>query len=152
VLADRVLGVHRDAPLPAFSQGSFRRRFRRLPQPAEPRRRVAYFHGCTTNYYEPWVGEATVRVLGRRAWGDLPRQRCCGLPFISNGDFAGARRLAEANLRDLLPVARSGVPIVATSTSCSLTLKHEYREVLGLHGPEWRSWPRPSTTCSSCCA
>src|SRR5437588_5449688 len=138
VLADRLLGVDRDAPLPAFSQGTFRRRFRRLSQPERPVRRVAYFHGCTTDYYEPWVGEATVRVLGRAGIAvELPPQRCCGLPFISNGDFAGGRRLAEANLRRLLPVVRSGTAIVATSTSCSLTLKHEYRDVLGLRGPEW---------------
>jgi glycerol-3-phosphate dehydrogenase subunit C len=138
VVAEWALGVHRDAPLPAFARGSFRRRFHRLPQPERPRRRVAYFHGCTTEYYEHHVGEAAVRVLARAGAGvDLPPQRCCGLPFISNGDFAGARRLAEANLRALLPVARSGTPIVATSTSCSLTLKHEYRSVLGLRGPEW---------------
>jgi glycerol-3-phosphate dehydrogenase subunit C len=138
VVADVALGVDRDAPLPAFSQGTFRRRFRRLPQPERPVRRVAYFHGCTTDYYEPWVGEAAVRVLGRAGIAvELPPQRCCGLPFISNGDFAGARRLAEANLRRLLPVARAGTAIVATSTSCSLTLKHEYRDVLGLRGPEW---------------
>jgi glycerol-3-phosphate dehydrogenase subunit C len=138
VAADVVLGVDRDAPLPEFTRGSFRRRFRRLPQPERPALRVAYFHGCTTDYYEPWVGEAAVRVLGRAGIAvELPPQRCCGLPFISNGDFAGARRLAEANLRRLLPVARSGTRIVATSTSCSLTLKHEYRDVLGLRGPEW---------------
>jgi len=138
VLADRLLGVDRDAPLPAFTFGSFRRRFRRLARPEQARRRVAYFHGCSTNFYEPWVGEAAVSVLARTGTAvELPAQRCCGLPFISNGDFAGARRLAEANLRTLLPVARSGIPIVATSTSCSLTLKHEYRVVLGLRGPEW---------------
>jgi glycerol-3-phosphate dehydrogenase subunit C len=138
VLADRLLGIARDAPLPAFTRGTFRSRFHRLPRPERPLRTVAYFHGCTTNYYEPWVGEATVRALGVAGTAvELPPQHCCGLPFISNGDFAGARRLAEANLRALLPVVRSGTPIVATSTSCSLTLKHEYRDVLGLRGPEW---------------
>jgi glycerol-3-phosphate dehydrogenase subunit C len=138
MVAERVLGIPRAAPLPTFSQGSFRRRFRRLPQPERPRLEAAYFCGCTTNYYEPWVGEAAVRVLARAGIAtELPEQHCCGLPFISNGDFKGARRLAEANLRALLPIARSGKRIVATSTSCSLTLKHEYREVLGLHGPEW---------------
>jgi glycerol-3-phosphate dehydrogenase subunit C len=137
--AERVLGVPREAPLPSFSQGSFRRRFRRLPQPERPSLQVAYFCGCTTNYYEPWVGEAAVRVLGRAGIAvELPEQHCCGLPFISNGDFKGARRLAEANLKALLPAARAGKRIVATSTSCSLTLKHEYREVLGLHGPDWQ--------------
>lgn len=138
IAAEVALGIDRDAPLPRFSQGSFRRRFRRLPPLAEERMRVAYFHGCTTNYYEPWVGEATVRVLGRAGVAvELPPQRCCGLPFISNGDFAGARRLAEANLRRLLPSVRAGRRIVVSSTSCSLTLKHEYRDVLGLRGAEW---------------
>jgi glycerol-3-phosphate dehydrogenase subunit C len=137
-LADSALGIHRQAPLPAFSQGTFRRRFGRLPQPGGARQRVAYFHGCTTNYYEPWVGEAAVRVLGRAGLAvELPPQVCCGLPFISNGDFSGARRLAQENLRRLLPVARSGLRIVATSTSCSLTIKHEYRDVLGLRGADW---------------
>jgi len=138
VVAEHVLGVHRDAPLPRFSQGSFRGRFRRLSQPARPWLRVAYFHGCSTNYYEPWVGQATVRVLAAAGIGvELPPQRCCGLPFLSNGDFQGARRLAEANLRSLLPAVRSGLRIVGTSTSCTLTFEHEYREVLGLRGPEW---------------
>lgn len=138
VAAELLLGIHRDAPLPRFSQGGFRRRFGRLPRPAVERLRVAYFHGCTTAYYEPWVGEATVRVLARAGVAvELPPQRCCGLPFISNGDFAGARRLAEANLRRLLPAVRAGRRVVASSTSCGLTLKHEYREVLGLRGPEW---------------
>jgi glycerol-3-phosphate dehydrogenase subunit C len=138
VVAERVLGIHRDAPLPRFSQGSFRGRFRRLPRPEAPWLRVAYFHGCSTNYYEPWVGESTVRVLGAAGIGvELPPQRCCGLPFMSNGDFDAARRLAEANLRTLLPAVRSGLKIIGTSTSCTLTFKHEYRDVLGLHGPEW---------------
>ena len=135
---ERLVGIPRYAPLPTFSQGHFRRRFRRLAQPDRPRLRVAYFCGCTTSYYEPRVGEAAVRVLGQAGIAvELPEQRCCGLPFISNGDLRGARKLAEANLESLLPVARSGLRIVATSTSCSLTLKHEYREILGLRGPEW---------------
>jgi glycerol-3-phosphate dehydrogenase subunit C len=138
VAVERILGVPRDAPLPSFSQGSFRRRFRRLPQPERPRMRVAYFCGCTTNYYEPRVGEAAVRVLSQAGIAvELPEQHCCGLPFISNGNFKGARKLAEANLKALLPAIRAGKRVVATSTSCSLTLKHEYREVLGLYGPEW---------------
>jgi len=138
VAAEKVLGIPSEAPLPSFSQGGFRRRFRRLPQPEQPRLRAAYFCGCTTNYYEPGVGEAAIRVLTRAGVAtELPEQHCCGLPFISNGDFKGARRLAEANLEALLPAIHAGKRVVATSTSCSLTLKHEYREVLGLYGPEW---------------
>lgn len=137
--AEKVLGIHHLAPLPRFSQGSFRRRFRRLSQPKESRFSVAYFCGCATSYYEPWVGEAAVTVLNRAGIGvELPPQRCCGLPMISNGEFDAARRYAEHNIRSLLPAVRRGQRIVATSTSCSYTLKAEYRDVLGIDTPEGR--------------
>lgn len=137
--AERVLGIHHEAPLPHFSQGTFRRRFRRLEQPAPTRGTVAYFCGCATSYYEPWVGEAAVAVLNRAGIAvELPPQRCCGLPMISNGEFDAARRYAEHNIRSLLPAVRRGLRIVATSTSCSYTLKAEYREVLGIDTPEAR--------------
>jgi glycerol-3-phosphate dehydrogenase subunit C len=136
-LVERLLGIHHAAPLPAFSRVSFRKRFRHLSQPQSPRVRVAYFHGCSTNYYEPWVGEAAVRLLGRCGVAvELPQQHCCGLPLISNGEFVAARRYAERTLRELLPAVRSGLRIVATSTSCSYALKAEYREVLGMRTPE----------------
>jgi glycerol-3-phosphate dehydrogenase subunit C len=138
-VAERTLRIHRQAPLPRFSQGGFRRRFRRLAQPAGARETVAYFCGCATSYYEPWVGEAAVAVLGRAGFAvELPPQRCCGLPMISNGEFGAARRYAEHNIRSLLPAVRRGMRIVGTSTSCSYTLKSEYRDVLGIDTPEAR--------------
>jgi glycerol-3-phosphate dehydrogenase subunit C len=54
----------------------------------------------------------------------------------SNGEFGAARAKAEANLRKLVPYVRAGYVIVGTSTSCTLTFKHEYRSVLGIHSPE----------------
>jgi glycerol-3-phosphate dehydrogenase subunit C len=138
-VAERALGIHHLAPVPRFSQGSFRRRFRHLPQTSAPRTHVAYFCGCATSYYEPWVGEAAVAVLAHHGIGvELPPQHCCGLPMISNGEFDAARRYAERNIRSLLPAVRAGRRIVATSTSCSYTLKAEYREVLGIDTPEAR--------------
>jgi glycerol-3-phosphate dehydrogenase subunit C len=137
--AERVIGVARDAPLPSFHRETFRRRFRDLSQPSRSRETVAYFHGCSTNYFEPWVGEAAVGVLREAGIAvELPPQQCCGLPMISNGEFEGARRAAQANIEALLPSVRVGKRIVATSTSCSYTLKSEYREVLGLNTPEAR--------------
>ncbi|HEX4215743.1 MAG TPA: anaerobic glycerol-3-phosphate dehydrogenase subunit C [Candidatus Dormibacteraeota bacterium] len=138
-LAERLIGIHHLAPVPRFSQGSFRRRFRRLPRPARPWTEVAYFHGCATNYYEPWLGEGAVALLRRLGVAvELPPQHCCGLPLISNGEFDAARRYAQRNIRLLLPAVRAGRRIVTTSTSCGYTLKAEYREVLGIDTPEAR--------------
>jgi glycerol-3-phosphate dehydrogenase subunit C len=36
----------------------------------------------------------------------------------------------------LVPFARAGIPIVGTSTSCTLALKHDYRVILGVEGDD----------------
>src|SRR5262249_11948753 len=88
------------------------------------RRQVVYFHGCSTNYYEPHVGIAVVEVLERNGFEViLPKQNCCGLPMLSNGDFDSARRYHEHNIAALLPYVQQGIPVVGTSTSCTLTFK-----------------------------
>ena len=136
-LAQVFLGLSRSAPMPQFSARTFRSlepaRQSESPKPAEGRPQVAYFHGCSVNYYEPALGRLTLRVLDRLGYDVwLPPQGCCGLPLQSNGQFAAARRYARTNVRTLAPFAAAGVPILGTSTSCTLALKHDYRAILGL--------------------
>ena len=158
---DKLLGIHQNAPLPQASSYSFRAWFKRHQQTVDggrqtvaqqgersaaapstvhrppSSRQVVYFHGCATNYYEPRVGKAAVAVLERNGFEViLAKQNCCGLPLISNGDFKGATSAHEANVRKLLPYALKGIPIVGTSTSCTLTLKEEAPEILGMHGED----------------
>ena len=151
---ERVLGIARKAPLPMFSTYSFRSWFKKRPpttdhrppiaesmasdvgrqSSAVGRRQVVYFHGCSTNYYEPHVGVAAVEVLERNGFEViLAEQNCCGLPMLSNGEFDAARRYHERNIMRLLPFIQRGIPIVGTSTSCTLTLKEEAPELLGMH-------------------
>ena len=102
--------------------------------PAAATRRVAYFHGCGANYYEPRLGEMTVELLEHNGIAvDVPKQDCCGLPLQSNGMFDDARRYVHKLAERLAPYARDGVDIVGTSTSCTLMLKREALEILG-HG------------------
>jgi glycerol-3-phosphate dehydrogenase subunit C len=137
---DRVLGIHQDAPLPSFSGKTFRQRQRQrlLTKPPGDLGNelwVAYFHGCRTNHYEPFLGEIAVRVLEQLGCHVvIPPQVCCGLPLQSNGLFKAARRYAIKNLNSLQPFISEGIPIVGTSSSCTLQLKHEIRAVLGLNG------------------
>jgi glycerol-3-phosphate dehydrogenase subunit C len=138
-LMEAVLGIHRRAPLPKFSWWSFQGWARRHPAPAQTKRTVVYFHGCSANYYEPKVGQAAVAVLERNACKVImPPQGCCGLPLQSNGDYDNARRYARDLVNRFLPYVDQGFDIVATSTSCSLMLKREYREILDLDLPEFR--------------
>ena len=148
-LAQVGLGIHRHAPLPRFARATFRSRWQRqggsiaaAPDPSlpPPDRAVVYFHGCAANYYEPHVADAAMAVLARNGLTAIvPPQVCCGLPLISNGRYADARRRARANLTTLAAFARAGYRIVGTSTSCTHTLKAEYREMLDLDDADARA-------------
>ena len=136
-VAERVLGVDRRAAVPPFAGRTFQSWARRHASPAASRR-VAYFHGCGANWYEPESGQRAVELL---EWVgcqvEVPRgQSCCGLPLQSNGMFDAARKYVRSMARALAPAARAGVDIVGTSTSCTLMLKREAREVLDLDGDD----------------
>jgi glycerol-3-phosphate dehydrogenase subunit C len=132
LLADRVVGIHRDAPIRPFAGRTFQR-WARERRGSTADRSLVYFHACGTNYYEPAVGEMVVAVLEHNGFQVLvPPQDCCGLPLQSNGNFEAARAYVRRLVANLVRYARDGLPIVASSTSCGLMLKREAREILGV--------------------
>jgi glycerol-3-phosphate dehydrogenase subunit C len=131
-IGEATIGLHRDAPMPKFAGRTFQKWARAHERPAATRR-VAYFHGCGANYYEPRLAEMTVALLEHNGYAvEVPKQDCCGLPAQSNGLFDDARGYVRRLVAKLVPYARDGVDIVATSTSCCLMLKREAREILGM--------------------
>lgn len=139
IVGEVVVGVHRDAPLPTFQTESFREWFaKHKPQAEAPYRgQIAYFHACAGNYFDTQASKAAVLVLAHNGYDVvLPEQNCCGLPMQSNGEFSAARGYATRNLDRLGHYARMGVPIVGASTSCTLSLKSDYREILQLEHPD----------------
>jgi len=146
VLAEKLLGIHRDAPLPKFAGRRFSHRAHAhadgstpmpgvgAPESQEARRRVVYFHGCATEYYEPWVGEQVVAVLEHNGFEVIiPTQDCCGLPLQSNGLFGAARHVVLKLAQTLAAQLQDDETIiVGNATSCTLMLKREAREILSL--------------------
>jgi glycerol-3-phosphate dehydrogenase subunit C len=138
-LAERTVGIHRDAPMPRFAGRTFHRWARRHRSPAAART-VVYFHGCGVDYYEPGLGEIVVAVLEHNGIQVVvPKQDCCGLPLQSNGNFPAARAYVRRLVANLAPHAREGVDIVANSTSCGLMLKREAQEILGVEDDDLRA-------------
>jgi glycerol-3-phosphate dehydrogenase subunit C len=145
------VGIHRRAPLPAFARSSLRSRLPATtkrsggqaggtPNDPLPDRAVVLFHGCAANYYEPHVALDAIEVLRRNGFETIaPEQVCCGLPFISNGLYDRARGRARRNLAVFADYARRGYRIVGTSTSCTHTLKAEYREMLDVDDDDARA-------------
>ncbi len=93
-LAEKLLGIAREAPLPRWSEkGSLREWLQRANRRrVRSPKKVVYFHGCATQYYEPFVGKAAIAVFGHLGYEVIvPPQNCCGLPMLSNGEFSAAR-------------------------------------------------------------
>ncbi|HEY8868579.1 MAG TPA: anaerobic glycerol-3-phosphate dehydrogenase subunit C [Candidatus Limnocylindrales bacterium] len=148
-IGEKTIGIHRNAPVPIYAGGTFRSTWRkrggrvgapREGAPPPPDRAVVYFHGCAVNYYEPHVADAAIDVLTRNGYEVIaPEQVCCGLPLISNGLYDDARGHARRNNAELAKWARQGYRIVGTSTSCTHTLKAEYREMLDVDDEDARA-------------
>ncbi|MDM8520069.1 anaerobic glycerol-3-phosphate dehydrogenase subunit C [Anaerolineales bacterium HSG6] len=142
-LVEMTLGIHRDAPLPPFSFETFRGWYKAIhhksPQRKLSTKRVVFFHGCSTNYYEPDLGKLAIAVLEHNGFEVIvPEQVCCGLPMLSNAEFDAARKNACVNLDSLFNYAKEGYPIVGTSTSCTLSFKSDYLHILDLDSEEAR--------------
>ena len=130
---EKTLQISRHAPLPAFSPYRFSTWYKNHPKPQNTSKKVVYFHGCSTEYYEPRVGQAVVHVLEKNGFDVIvPKQNCCGLPLLSNGEFGAARKYHQNNVKNLLQFARQNIPIVGSSTSCVLTIKEEAPDLLDM--------------------
>ncbi|MBV9681859.1 MAG: anaerobic glycerol-3-phosphate dehydrogenase subunit C [Solirubrobacterales bacterium] len=136
VLGEKTLGVHRNGPAPKFAGRRFSRWARGHSGPGTGRR-IVYFHGCGTEYYEPWEGQKIVEILEHNGFRvEVPKQDCCGLPLQSSGLFDDARKVVLRLARALAPHVRDDPDtiIVGNATSCTLMLKREAREILGIEG------------------
>ena len=133
--AEVTLGIAAQAYFPPFANQRFSKwwKKRALSGNGDNKEKVAYFYGCSTEYYEPNVGRAAVFVLEKLGFEVIvPEQNCCGLPLLSNGEFRAASKYHKRNVNSLVQIARQEIPIVGTSTSCTLTLKEEAPELLDM--------------------
>ena len=142
LLLEKVLRIHRRAPMPRWAGRTFQSRTRgrrRAPDPAAPQGQVVFFHGCAANFYEPDTAARAIAVLEHNGLEVIvPKQGCCGLPLQSNGQYDAARGYVRRLAAQLAPYADAGHDIVATSTSCGLMLKREAREILGVEDDDLR--------------
>lgn len=138
-IASGVMGISKGAQMPKWStEGTFASWLKRsAANRLKSDRKVVYYHGCSTMYYEPYVGKAAMAVFEHNGFEVLvPEQGCCGLPLLNNAEFPAAEKYHHRNLEWLVPYARQGYQIVGTSTSCTLTLKEEAPDMLDIHTPE----------------
>jgi FAD/FMN-containing dehydrogenase/Fe-S oxidoreductase len=131
-LLERVAGIDRRRPLPAFAREAFDAWFaRHRPEGDGARGTVVLFHDTFNTYQTPETAIAATRLLEALGYRvRLAERRCCGRPMISKGLLAEARELAAHNVARLVGPVREGLVIVGLEPSCLLTLRDEYVDLL----------------------
>ena len=133
-LAIRLAGIDRRRSIPAFAEQTFHDWFRaREPRPTDGSRPVLLWADSFTNYFNPEVGRAAVRVLEKAGCTvQIPEQAlCCGLTWISTGQLDAARRILGHTVGQLSAVAAQGIAIVGLEPSCTGVLRSDALELLG---------------------
>lgn len=144
VAMEKVVGVHRDAPMPTAQpqslQGWLKHRRPRKDTlvPAGSRGPVVFFHGCAGGYFEVETSKRAIELLEHIGYEVLvPKQGCCGLASQSNGLYGQATH-DVLRLCEQLRGAGTDLPIVSSSGSCAGMLKHEAHEIMGVDAAELR--------------
>ena len=141
---DATLQIDAHRTFPKYSSSSFESwlRKRQKEQAVYPEQ-VAYFHGCYVNYNYPQLGKDLVKVLNALGVGVqlLDQEKCCGIALITNGMTRQALRHATHNTAQLRKAAlERGLRIVSTSSSCTMTLREEYPNLLGVDNADVRDF------------
>ena len=139
---DATLKIDRQRTFPKYSARSFEGwlSHREKEQAAFPEQ-VAYFHGCYVNYNYPQLGKDLVKVLNALGVGVqlLEKEKCCGIAMITNGMSEKATKNARHNMAALRKaVVDKGLKVVTTSSSCTLTMREEYPNLLGVDNADVR--------------
>jgi len=133
-LLEKTLGVHRDAPVPAYHSDTFRRRETRRRKPeldavatTETRGQVAVFATCYCNCNEPDIDADLVAVMEHNgiAVTLTSNEKCCGMPKLELGDLKAIERLKDINVPEMVRKIDAGYDLVAAVPSCVLMFKQE---------------------------
>lgn len=143
-LVRRLAGVAQQRPIPQFVSPTFTEWFRTWPGrrsagasggDGDGRVDVVVWPDTFTNYLDPEVGKAAVRVLASAGVGVVVprRQVCCGLTWVSTGQLGVARRVISRSLDTIGPLMRSDAWIVGLEPSCTATLRSDVPELFPDH-------------------
>ena len=141
-IVEGVMNIDHRRIFPKYAFGTFEGWMRKQRKvQAQFTKQVAYFHGCYVNYNNPPLGKAFVKVMNALGYGVqlLDKEKCCGVALISNGFVEKAKKQAKINLNSIRKAAlEKSLPVVATSSTCTFTLRDEYDHLLGLDNHDVR--------------
>jgi FAD/FMN-containing dehydrogenase/Fe-S oxidoreductase len=131
-LMDVLVGIDRRRMPPRFARKTFLQWWhsesKRIDQTSgDPNRRLALFVDTFTNFHEPEIPLAVVRLAAAAGWSVVAAPRvCCGRPLISKGFLDDARRHAERTVQALEPLVSQGLSIVFVEPGCYSAVRDDH--------------------------
>ena len=131
-MAEKMLGVDKNAWLPEFASRKFRSgaaesRAYPVKDGVQTPGKVAIYSTCYVNYNEPGIGHDLLAILDHN---EIPyvlveKEACCGMPKLEQGDLAGVAEKKVINIPPLAKLALEGYAILTPIPSCTLMYKQE---------------------------
>lgn len=140
---DFTLAIDHRRQFPKYSFGTFESWYKKqADKQKEFAKQVSFFHGCYVNYNNPDLGKDLVKVFNALGIGVqlLRKEKCCGVALISNGFINQAKKQAQINIDSIRQsVIDKGMPVVATSSTCTFTIRDEYPHLLDIDNSDVRN-------------
>ncbi|MBE1237202.1 anaerobic glycerol-3-phosphate dehydrogenase subunit C [Phaeovibrio sulfidiphilus] len=142
-ILESTLGIASKRRFPSYARQTFRAWYGKEAAAAQAlfKDQVALFHGCYVNYNNPALGQDILTVLNALGVGVqlLEDEQCCGAPLIAARFLDKARANARINAASLHEaVAEKGLSVVVPASTCTLTLRNEYPDILDMDISRWR--------------
>lgn len=139
---DGVFSIDHRRIFPKYAHGTFESWMKKQAskQKAFPKQ-VSFFHGCYVNYNNPQLGKNLVKIFNALGYGVqlLKKEKCCGVALISNGLINQAKKQGKVNIDSIREsVVDKNIPVVATSSTCTFTLRDEYPHLLDIDNSDVR--------------
>ncbi len=138
---DSVLKIDKRRTFPAYSFQTFEQWYKKhAAEQAAFSRHVSYFHGCYANYNFPQLSKDLVKIMNACGYGVrlLEKEKCCGVALIANGMSEQARRQGELNMASMRKAIANGDEVLTTSSTCTLTMRDEYKHLLHIDNDDVR--------------
>ena len=141
-ILDGVMKIDHRRTFPKYAFGTFESWYKKVAekQAAYPSQ-VSYFHGCYVNYNNPQLGKDLIKVMNAFSIGVqlLEKEKCCGVALISNGLIKQAQKQARTNINSIRKsVLEKKMPVIATSSTCTFTIRDEYPHLLDIDNADVR--------------
>ena len=141
-ILDGVMKIDHRRTFPKYAFGTFESWYKKVAekQAAYPSQ-VSYFHGCYVNYNNPQLGKDLIKVMNAFSIGVqlLEKEKCCGVALISNGLIKQAQKQARTNINSIRKsVLEKKLPVIATSSTCTFTIRDEYPHLLDVDNADVR--------------